>query len=263
MRYLYLVNFQRDRALETDRERTNRIAELEASIENRGILGPIIDELKTRISELEDSLCEERELSTNLSTENSELRQRIEVDIRSHAEEVKTLVDSVELMKVHLNRKSSEESANSDTALTEQKAAKEKLLVSNSSLERRVHACEIVIERNLEIIESKDAIIAQFQERHQDASKSFISSLSALDVELKSRAIEIEAAYLSKARLEIKIMNLEQDIAAAREDRKAMKSALNELETCRAEIAHLRRENQRLKSLNAQILGRGLPFNSS
>jgi len=236
----------------------SRIASLGASEVNQGIVGPLLDAQKMRISELEDSTIEARKVNADLEAENTKLREENESGSKIHAEEVHGLRESVETLKAYLQMKSSEENTVLSSCLAETRATSEKLSSTNSSLERRIHACELVIGRNLELIASKDQMIDELKQHLQEASKAFTSKVSSLDDELRLKLFEIESANLQTARLEAKILNLQRDLEDLRRERKLFGSCVNELQTYKSEVCHLRRENQRLKTLNLQILNRGI-----
>ena len=215
-------------------------------------MGDFITGLKTRAADLECCLSEVEKQNANLKSEIE--AQKIQVDFKQQEfdMETKTLRDSVDLLRSQIKQKESEEMASLATSLSEAHRLSEKQAIMVSALERKVHALEIELARNLETLWSKDQIIMDLKKHLEESTKSFSIRMGYLNDEMGGKDLELDAIQLTKSRLDLRVVNLENEVDSLKRDRERM----SELEAQLKDIEKLRIENKQLRTINIKVLQR-------
>lgn len=215
-------------------------------------MGDFITGLKTRAADLECCLSEVEKQNANLKSEIE--AQKIQVDFKQQEfdMETKTLRDSVDLLRSQIKQKESEEMASLATSLSEAHRLSEKQAIMVSALERKVHALEIELARNLETLWSKDQIIMDLKKHLEESTKSFSIRMGYLNDEMRGKDLELDAIQLTKSRLDLRVVNLENEVDSLKRDRERM----SELEAQLKDIEKLRIENKQLRTINIKVLQR-------
>ena len=217
-------------------------------------LGPLINDLRNRIDELETRLIESQELTTSLTTDNVTLRTEVESAMRHREEEVKGLKESIQILSGQLKQKQSEETVVLTASLLASRQENEKLQISQSTKDRKLHAFEVELSRSIELIETKDKVIIDLKHRLQESRNSFMTEVNSLVEELRSKDLEMDSLRVAKSRVDMKLVSLERDMEDLLHDRKNFRAVEDQLK----DIEKLRMENQQLRSMNIKVLQRSL-----
>jgi hypothetical protein len=241
-----------------------RLAAIEGNAQVLTCVSPLLEDLRNRVTELEDKLLSERAENSKLTTKLNETTCELEREKRLHDIDVSSLKESVALLTHRCEMNESHANSTLTTALRDARVANEKLSLSKSTFERKINAHELAIARNLETIASKDALINDLKEQYQEAGKAFLSKVNLIESENKTKSLEIETLRLSCFRYELRISGLEQSLEEERADKRDLQSKMKDLKDRGSEMeeqlkqtAQLRKESQGLKAFSQRILNRG------
>lgn len=233
-------------------------------------LSVVITEMKTRIKELDSSLGQSREENGNLVDQVDNLKLRLDRSEHAHADDTTSMQQSIDLLTSQLKLKDSESSNTLSLSLQEAKLSNEKLLVNMSSLERKVHSCELVIAQDVASLRMKDSLISDLKQQCMESSKTFQANIHVMESEMKEKSIELETMRLENFRHELRIAGLEQDLLHSRTERSGLQLQLSSHEKAKQnsacymkELEDLQSENNRLKALNMKIISRTLTSRTS